>query len=292
MIRFSIAFLVISSILFGCQTFSFSTEDLKTQPYLGRWEGKTKEGAFIKTDIDKQFIYSKVYFPTENDLNSWQKYKYSAADNNLYLELIEYFDIKKNEWKKPKLLTTNTTKYNVFNFMLELDIIKYYDEDINDHRYQTLQVRPKKDFNYNMEYLKLVPIPNNFEKTKTNVIPFNSDLWKSEASLKPYQYVSPTIVGESLPSYMFIYESLLGNIQSISDRQRMLPNLLPKLKGKTFSQITELLGPKSETNYWSESNPNLIYVLGPEPGFVSIDSQWLLLWFENNTFIRYEIKTD
>ncbi|MCU1312211.1 MAG: hypothetical protein JWO20_3336 [Candidatus Angelobacter sp.] len=49
------------------------------------------------------------------------------------------------------------------------------------------------------------------------------------------------------------------------------------LSGKTRKEVTALLGQPPETNYFKEYD--LVYYLGPERGFISIDSEWLVLKF-------------
>jgi hypothetical protein len=66
------------------------------------------------------------------------------------------------------------------------------------------------------------------------------------------------------------------------------------LPGKARSEIEELLGPSLVTGYFTASNRDLIYFLGPErEGYFRIDSEWLLIWLDTQGhFHHYEIATD
>jgi hypothetical protein len=52
---------------------------------------------------------------------------------------------------------------------------------------------------------------------------------------------------------------------------------LRTLIGKTRADVVELLGEPPPTGYFADWN--LVYWLGPERGFISIDSEWLVLRF-------------
>jgi hypothetical protein len=47
------------------------------------------------------------------------------------------------------------------------------------------------------------------------------------------------------------------------------------LQGKTRRQVIELLGKPSDDGYFRDWH--LVYWIGPERGFMSIDSEWLVL---------------
>ncbi len=47
------------------------------------------------------------------------------------------------------------------------------------------------------------------------------------------------------------------------------------LMGKTKGEILELLGPETETANWKDWG--IVYWLGPERGFMGIDSEWLVV---------------
>jgi hypothetical protein len=62
-----------------------------------------------------------------------------------------------------------------------------------------------------------------------------------------------------------------------SVRLRMADDLVgnQKLVGLTRQEVVARLGEPPKTNYFKEFD--LVYYLGPERGFISIDSEWLVL---------------
>ena len=75
----------------------------------------------------------------------------------------------------------------------------------------------------------------------------------------------------------------------------MLKDVIEKiLPGKSRQEIESALGPSLETHYFSSLDKDLIYYLGPErDGFFTIDSEWLLIWVdEDGKFKRYRIAND
>lgn len=82
-----------------------------------------------------------------------------------------------------------------------------------------------------------------------------------------------------------------GNENDI--RLRMVDSLLRKydLSGNTKAEILALLGEADNTGYFR--NYDLVYRLGAERGFISIDSEWLLFRLDtNNTVKEYRIVSD
>lgn len=65
-------------------------------------------------------------------------------------------------------------------------------------------------------------------------------------------------------------------------RLRMVDDLLDRhvLRGKTRGEIEALLGTPPRTNYFPEYD--YVYWLGPERGFIRIDSEWLGLKFDGS----------
>ena len=79
-----------------------------------------------------------------------------------------------------------------------------------------------------------------------------------------------------------------------SSRVHMVDNLLEEydLVKMTMDEVTVLLGTATETNYFKEKD-NIVYYLGDERGLIPIDSEWLMLEFDENEKVRsYEIKSD
>jgi hypothetical protein len=77
-------------------------------------------------------------------------------------------------------------------------------------------------------------------------------------------------------------------------RQQMVGEVVQRLlPGKTRGELERLLGPSLDTPYFKTTGRDLIYVLGPERSFISIDSEWLLIWLDQaGRFRRAEIVTD
>lgn len=77
------------------------------------------------------------------------------------------------------------------------------------------------------------------------------------------------------------------------NRRDMVSDLLSntEFKGMSKSKIVKLLG-QPENSYFKEPN-NIVYLLGDEGGLISIDREWLIIWFdEGNHVSNYEIKVD
>jgi hypothetical protein len=80
----------------------------------------------------------------------------------------------------------------------------------------------------------------------------------------------------------------------LDERVHMVDHLLNKyrLAEMNKEEVYELLGKPTETEYFREQN-NIVYYLGPERGFISIDSEWLVIWFDNqDKVIEYKILRD
>ena len=79
---------------------------------------------------------------------------------------------------------------------------------------------------------------------------------------------------------------LQGETGSVSPRLRMADGLLRSevLLGKSRAEIEAVLGPPTSTDKFRDSG--LVYWLGPERGFISIDSEWLTLDFDHAGKVR------
>lgn len=78
------------------------------------------------------------------------------------------------------------------------------------------------------------------------------------------------------------------------ERVDMIDNLLSevKLKGRSKAEIIDLLGKQEKEVYFKEPN-NLVYYLGAERGLISMDSEWLVIWFDDRGIVKdYEIQRD
>jgi len=83
-------------------------------------------------------------------------------------------------------------------------------------------------------------------------------------------------------------------VKKPEERVYMVDDLLDKhgLVHKTRDEIIELLGYPTETEYFKTEN-NVVYYLGDERGLIRIDSEWLIIFFNNSDKVtRYEIRTD
>lgn len=74
-----------------------------------------------------------------------------------------------------------------------------------------------------------------------------------------------------------------------NERNRMVVDLISKYKliGYSDEKIITLLGEPSYVK-----NQEYIYYLGDEGGIISIDSEWLVLEFDENCVIKYYRTTD
>lgn len=82
--------------------------------------------------------------------------------------------------------------------------------------------------------------------------------------------------------------------ENISERVYMVDDLLDTydLNGMSKSKVIALLGaPNEETSFSSEENA--VYYLGNERGWISIDSEWLIIEFDSSNKVKnYFITTD
>lgn len=79
-------------------------------------------------------------------------------------------------------------------------------------------------------------------------------------------------------------------IEKLDKRVWMIDDLLDKydMVNMHKDKIVELLGEPTVTEYFKE-NDNIVYWLGPERGLVRIDSEWLVIWFDDKDYVK-EIK--
>lgn len=64
-----------------------------------------------------------------------------------------------------------------------------------------------------------------------------------------------------------------------------------KLVGQTKEEVVELLGNETNTEYFKEVS-NFVYYLGDERGLISIDSEWLVITFDNDIAVEVKIERD
>jgi len=84
------------------------------------------------------------------------------------------------------------------------------------------------------------------------------------------------------------------SFDGISDeRFYMLDSLTQKIKGKTKDEVIELLGNPTDTEYFNNDDNHLVYVLGPERGFIRIDYEWLIIHLNEKGIVKdYSIARD
>ena len=76
-------------------------------------------------------------------------------------------------------------------------------------------------------------------------------------------------------------------------RVEMVDNLLEKyeLVGMTHEEVMALLGKDTNTQYF-KTESNIVYYLGPERGLIRIDSEWLVLDFQEDRVSEVNIRRD
>ena len=80
-----------------------------------------------------------------------------------------------------------------------------------------------------------------------------------------------------------------------TDRQRMLKSIVEDvLPGKTRKEIETILGPILNSEYFKSTGRDLIYYTGRQrTGFLSLDSEWLLIWLnDRDVFQEYKVVSD
>ncbi len=78
-----------------------------------------------------------------------------------------------------------------------------------------------------------------------------------------------------------------------SPRLAMVDSLIEsrKLEGKTQDEILALLGPPTDTSYFTDWDA--VYWLGPERGWLRLDSEWLVLRFDDKGRVfEYQLVRD
>ncbi|WP_182103099.1 hypothetical protein [Niallia taxi] len=72
-------------------------------------------------------------------------------------------------------------------------------------------------------------------------------------------------------------------LEQETERTFMIDNLLKEhpLEGKQKKDIVALLGKETAEAYFKEKD-NLVYLLGAERGFISMDTEWLIIHFNDD----------
>lgn len=76
-------------------------------------------------------------------------------------------------------------------------------------------------------------------------------------------------------------------------RVDMVDDLLEKhdLVGMSREKVISLLGADTDTEYF-KTEDNMVYYMGNERGLISIDSEWLVLEFQENQVSQVNIRRD
>jgi hypothetical protein len=98
------------------------------------------------------------------------------------------------------------------------------------------------------------------------------------ASLMAYEDVKEW--SQRLPFDSTIWKASLAHDDGNTIRLRMIDDLMRRhtLKGISRKEAVELLGTPRPTSYFGDYP--MVYWLGPERGFISIDSEWLAIRFD------------
>lgn len=104
----------------------------------------------------------------------------------------------------------------------------------------------------------------------SDALPFSSQKWKAKTSATDYD-----------DDFITTRQKMLGDV---------VENILP---GKTNLEVELLLGESLDVQY-GDTTRDIVYYMGAERGsYFKIDSEWLLIWFdENGLFERYVLHTD
>lgn len=121
--------------------------------------------------------------------------------------------------------------------------------------------------------------------------------WVSWVVLTPVIYVAIVLVTfycvSFTPSKPFSEEQWRNQPET---RVEMIDDVIRKrlLIGKTRQQVISLLGEPIDlgNGHFSSDKEDMIYYLGPERGLIGIDSEWLLIWLENDVVVKTEIARD
>ncbi|MDR0286809.1 MAG: hypothetical protein LBI03_03745 [Clostridiales bacterium] len=100
-----------------------------------------------------------------------------------------------------------------------------------------------------------------------------------------FVFLSLIIIGMVSIGIKYKYEHTFSTqrwIEYPRERVKMVDDLLLKhdLTGKSKEEIVKLLGNETENAYF-KTNGNFVYYMGDERGFISIDSEWLVITFDS-----------
>lgn len=110
--------------------------------------------------------------------------------------------------------------------------------------------------------------------------------------VSPYILVFVTLFQSGTIEKPFNTERWINNQDK---RTEIVDDLIDKrlLNNLTQEQVINLLGePLKDNPYFVSTGRDMIYHLGRERNPLGVDSEWLLIWLDDNKVTRYEIVTD
>lgn len=136
-----------------------------------------------------------------------------------------------------------------------------------------------------------------FKVVKRRVNPLRKwYFWTCWAVVTPLLYflIVVAFMNYSFPPRASVEFSSDQWIQNKEIRIQMIDDLIDKqlLDSKNEEQVVTILGiPEEDSPYFQSTDRELIYYLGRESG-IGVDSEWLLIWFENGRVSSYRVTTD
>lgn len=120
--------------------------------------------------------------------------------------------------------------------------------------------------------------------------------WLSWIIITPLSYVAVVVlfITISFRSVSTEFDSQAWK-ENEQGRVQMVDALINEklLYAKSKSEVISLLGePLEDSPYFENSGREMIYYLGNERSFAGVDSEWLLIWFEDGRVSRYEVARD
>lgn len=119
--------------------------------------------------------------------------------------------------------------------------------------------------------------------------------WLSWIFVTPSLYYVVILI---LITYSFQINAEFNRELWLKDKEQrvlMIDDLISKrlLEKKSKDEVYELLGvPEESSPYFQSTDREAIYYLGRERGINSVDSEWLLIWFNEGKVSRYQVATD
>ena len=113
---------------------------------------------------------------------------------------------------------------------------------------------------------------------------------------KRYTFLGILILGIvfSIGKYKYEHTFNLDRwIEYPRQRVKMIDDMFSKhdLMGKSLEEVREILGKETKDPYFKEDD-NIVYYLGDERGIISIDSEWLVIKFEDGVVVDFVILRD